>query len=229
MGENAQNYESLQPTNMTGYFGYPITCNGTLVAVNATGFCILTERAQQYVALVLISYREVNGIPLPTYHIKQAYCDFANNNSVSGLDYSFGSVSYNNLNIPVTSDELLGIELLATCTAVRCNFQPAIINVTSKHKLYFLEYGDAVTENNLKLISNASLLFSATIVSESSDTIVSESSDTIISNSSDTNDKEGIYTADNVQDKITVPLYLSIFSIDFTTALYQQQVHCRVV
>ena len=187
VSENAQNYEFLQPTNVTGYLGYPITCNGTLVAVNATGFCILTERTHQHVALVVIIYREVNDMPMTTYRIIiPADCDFATNNSVSGIDYSLGSVSSNNLNIPVTSDGYLGIELFTTCTAVRCYFQPAIIDDTSKHMLLFLEYGVPPIKNNSKLVPDASLLFSATIISESSDTI--------ISSSSDTSDKEGIYT-----------------------------------
>ena len=168
MDGDVQNYESLQPTNVTGYFGYPITCNGTLVAVSATGFCILTERTHQHVGLVVIIYREVNGLQMPTIRVIPADCDFANSNSVSGIDYTLGSVSDNNLNIPVTSDEILAIELLTTCTAVRCYFQPSIINDTSKHMLYFLEYGEPVNES--RTLSDVSLLFSATIISKSSGT-----------------------------------------------------------
>ena len=145
---------------MTGYFSYPIPCNGTLVAVNATGFCILTERTHQQVSLLLIIYREDNGIPMATYHVIPADCDLANRNSVTGIDYSFGSVSDNDLNIPVTCDEFLSILFFSTCMD-GCHFQPAIINDASKHMLWFLEYGKPV--NEAKDFSNASLLFSATI------------------------------------------------------------------
>ena len=148
---------------MPGYFGNRIPCNGTLVAVSATGFCILTERTNQQVSLLVAIYREVNGIPMPTYRYLTADCEFAEKNSVSGIDYSFGSVSHNDLNIPVTSDELLSIEFFATCENFSCHFQPAIINEPSKHTLLFLEVGKQVNLANSKDFSNVSLLFSATI------------------------------------------------------------------
>ena len=166
VGGDTQNYESLQPTDMTGYFSYPIPCNGTLVAVNATGFCILTERTHQQVSLFLIINREDNGIPISTLHVIPADCDLAKNNSVPGIDYSFGSISHNHLNIPVTSDEFLSIGYFTVCTGSGCYFQPAVINDISKHMLFFLEYGKPASET--EAISNVSLLFSATIVSESS-------------------------------------------------------------
>ena len=83
VGGDTQNYESLQPTNMTGYFSYCIPYNGTLVAANATEFCILTERTHQQVSLFLIIYREDNGIPMTILHVIPADCDLAKNNSVS--------------------------------------------------------------------------------------------------------------------------------------------------
>ena len=136
---------------MTGEFSYLIPCSGTLVAVNATGFCILTERPHHDVSLVIFIYRE-NAVSV---HLVPANCDLANRTSVSGLNYSFGSVSHNDLNIPVTSDEFL---LISSCTGITCFFQPAVINDTSKHMLFFLEDGKPVNETE-----NVSLLFSATI------------------------------------------------------------------
>ena len=168
MDGDVQNYESLQPTNVTGYFGYRITCNGTLVAVHATGFCILTERTLHSVALYLIIYREVNGLPMATLHLIPADCDFANSNSLSGIDYSFGRVSDNKLNIPVTSDDTIAIQSFATCGDLQCSFQPAIINDASKHMLLYLEYGEMANET--RILSNVSLLFSATIIDKSSGT-----------------------------------------------------------
>ena len=163
VGGDTQNYESLQPTDMTGYFLYRIPCDGTLVGVNATGFCILTERTHQHVSLLLVIYREDNGIPMTTYPIP-ADCDFVKNNSVSGIDYSFGSVSVNDLNVTVTSDDILGIEFFTTCDNFTCSFQPAIINDTRKYPLWFLEFGE---EENEEDFSNVSLLFSATIETSS--------------------------------------------------------------
>ena len=163
VGGDTQNYESLKPTDMTGYFGYRIPCSGTLVAVNVTGFCILTERAHQQVSLFLFIYWEENDIPMPIYHHIPADCEFAKNNSVSGIDYSFGSVSVNDLNITVTSDEVLGIGFFTTCDNFTCSFQPAIINDTRKHPLLFLEFGKEVNGDNVKDPLNVSLLFSATI------------------------------------------------------------------
>ena len=167
MGGDTQNHESLHPISMPGYFGYQIPCNGTLVAVNATGFCILTGRTHQQVSILLAIYREENGIPMPTYRHITADCEFAKNGSVTGIDYSLGSVSHNDLNIPVTSDELLSIEFFATCANFSCNFQPALINEPSKHTLFFLEDGKQVSLANLKDFSNISLLFSATIKTSS--------------------------------------------------------------
>ena len=162
MGGDTQNHESLHPIRMPGQFGYHIPCNGTLVAVSATGFCILTERTHQHVLLSLFIYREDNGIPLPTTHRITADCEFFKN-SVSGIDYSLGSVSDNDLNIPVTSGEFLSIGFFATCENFSCSFQPAIINEPSKHTLLFLEFGEKVDVANAKVFSNISLLFSATI------------------------------------------------------------------
>ena len=158
VGGDIQNYESLQPTNMTGYFSYLIPCNGTLVAVNATGFCILTERTDQEVSLLLVIYRQDGATSI---HLVPADCDFANRNSVSGIDYSFGSVSDNDLHIPVTSDEILNIGFFTTCSIDGCQFQPAIINDTSTQMLWFLERDKPV--NEVEDFSNVSLLFSATI------------------------------------------------------------------
>ena len=162
MGGDTQNHESLHPIRMPGYFGYPIPCNGTLVAVNATGFCIITERTDQQVSLLLAIYREENGIPVPTYRYITADCEFVKNNSISGIHYSFGSISHNDLNIPVTSDEVLGIGFFAKCKS-SCHFQPAIINDPSKHTLLFQKFHEELNKANFKDFSNVSLLFSATI------------------------------------------------------------------
>ena len=167
MGGDTQNHESLQPINMPGYFSYPIPCSGTLVAVSATGFCILTERTDQQVSLLLAVYRESNGIPMPTYRHITADCEFSKKNSVSGIDYSLGSVTVNDLNIPVIPGEFLSIDFFATCENFSCHFQPAIINNPSKHTLLFLESDDQVDVANLKDFSNFSLLFSATIETSS--------------------------------------------------------------
>ena len=158
VGGDTQNYKSLQPTTMTGYFSYLIPCSGTLVAVNATGFCILTERTHKEVSLLFVIYRENDAVSV---HLVPADCDFANRNSVSEIDYSFGSVSDNDLKIPVISDEVLGIGFFTTCSIDGCPFQPAIINNTSTQMLWFIERDKPV--NEAKDISNVSLLFSATI------------------------------------------------------------------
>ena len=167
MGGDTQNHESLQPINMPGYFVYPITCTGTLVAVNATGFCILTERTDQQVSLLVAVYREVNGIPVPTYRHITADCEFVKNNSVSGIDYSLGTISDNNLNIPVIPGEFLSFGVFTTCDSFSCSFQPAIINDPSNHTLLFLESDEEVDVTNLKDFSNVSPLFSATIKTSS--------------------------------------------------------------
>ena len=167
MDGDTQNHESLHPISMPGYFGYHIPCSGTLVAVSATGFCIITGRTHQQVSLFLSIYREDNGIPMITYRHITADCEFAKNDSVSGIDYSLGSVSHNDLNIPVTSDEILGVGFFSKCKNFSCHFQPAIINDASKHILLFLEDGKQVNSANFKDSSNVSLLFSATIETSS--------------------------------------------------------------
>ena len=57
-GDN-QNYTSHQPLNSTGSFfnPYPLSCNGTLVAIVVGGFCI-TGGTNQNVSLRLIISQE---------------------------------------------------------------------------------------------------------------------------------------------------------------------------
>ena len=136
---------------MTGYIPHHIPCSGTLVAVNATGFCILTERTHQEVSLAILLNPKDDTQPV---HLIKADCDFAKIHSVPGIDYSFGSVSHNDLNIPVTSDEVLTIGLSTRCTGRSCFFQPA---VTSKHM------EDGKPGNETEIFTNVSLLFTATI------------------------------------------------------------------
>ena len=143
---------------MTGYISYLIPCSGTLVAVDATGFCTF-QKTHQEVSLAILLNPKDDTQPV---HLIKADCDFTNISSLSdGMDYSFGSVSHNDLNIPVTSDEVLTIGLYTRCTGRSCYFQPAVINDISKHMLFFLEDGKPVNET--VILSNVSLLFSATI------------------------------------------------------------------
>ena len=161
-GDINQRVEDLKPTNVTGFFYYPISCNGTLVSSNARGFCLKTN---ERVALVLyIAHFQDSTFIEYEQHFLDAECytfmDTAT--SVNGLEYYKGSISTKKqTTIKVTSGDYLVLRYKTVCEPL-CHFQPAIVNESSKHTLYFsrtpsLAAGEQLTE--------ISLLFTATIIS----------------------------------------------------------------
>ena len=155
---NISHVENLQPSNLTGYFYYPISCNGTLVAINAHGFCQKTNRRSRVLLVFFIVHIQDNTpIGLKRHNI-EAKCDTSTATSVNGLEYYNGTISTENQTIKVSSDEYLAIRFKSTCNNLNCFFQPAIISEVSNHTLFFtknISTGEQQT--------NISLLFSATI------------------------------------------------------------------
>ena len=158
-----QHAKDLKPTNVTGFFYYPISCNGTLVSINAHGFCPKTN-----MSVVLVFY--IANIQDNTYiNIKHrgqvlAECDTVTSTAISsdGLEYYKGNISTGNqIAIKVSSGEYLAIGYYeSTCWKSTCFFLPAIVNESSKHMLHFTK--------NVSLgevHANTSLLFSATFLS----------------------------------------------------------------
>ena len=166
-----QTYNSLQPTDtIMGSFGFQVPCNGTVVATHVRGFCIHSERTNQPVSFPLIIFRQEGAVPKLTYHTILAECD-NKIHSLPGVEYSFGNVSDNGLNIEVTTDEYIAmiVDITRNCSSSGCLFIPALINESSTHPLLFLEDGEVIDIERASLVTNVSLLLSVTI-EPSSDT-----------------------------------------------------------
>ena len=154
VGGDNQNYMSYQPSKRTGYiyYPYPIPCTGIITTFTASGFCIVNGRTDQNVSLRLKIVTSTQS-DKAFHQVKNmaAECGNSTMNSSSGIEYSFGTVFRESLNIPVSSGDYLGFEF--TCSEKHCFFQTAIVNDTGKN-LY---------DGEKKPLSNVSLLFSATI------------------------------------------------------------------
>ena len=159
-GRNIPHVENLQPSNLIGFFYYPIPCNGTLVAINAHGFCQKNnKRSSLRVLLVFVIVRiQDNTATGPKLHNIEAKCDTSTAISKNGSEYYTGTISTENQTIKVSSDEYLAIRFQSACNNLNCFFQPAIISEASNHTLFFTE-NDSTGERQ----TNISLLFSATI------------------------------------------------------------------
>ena len=154
---NIQQVEDSKPSNVTGYFYYPISCSGTLVSINAHGFCPKTNKT---VVLVLFIVNEQDYRYLE-YQL-EAECDTSTDTvtSLDGSEYYKGNITTGNrTTTKVSSGEYLAIKFKYTL-AGRKHFQPAIVNKSSKHALYFTEIISPGEQQ-----ANISLLFSATISS----------------------------------------------------------------
>jgi hypothetical protein len=79
-----------------------------------------------------------------------------NTSAPVGSDYYEGYFSRDDLKIVIPRGGFLSIQFAVGCTEQGCLFQPAIVNKTSQHGLYFAN-NDGIMETEL------SLLFSATI------------------------------------------------------------------
>ena len=157
-GGNISHVENLQPSNLTGFFYYPISCNGTLVAINAHGFCQKTNKSSRVLLVFFIVRIQNNTATGPKRHEIEAKCDTSTATSMNGSEYYMGTISTENQTIEVSSDEYLAIRFKSTCNNLNCFFQPAIISEASNHTLFFtknVSTGERQT--------NISLLFSATI------------------------------------------------------------------
>ena len=154
VGGDNQNYMSYQPSKRTGYiyYPYPIPCTGIITTFTASGFCIVTGRTDQNVSLRLIVTSTQSDREFHQVKNMAAECGNSTINSSSGIEYSFGTVFRESLNIPVSSGDYLGFEF--TCSEKHCFFQTAIVNDTGKN-LYI--------PKDVETLSNVSLLFSATI------------------------------------------------------------------
>ena len=144
---------------------YHISCNGTLVSINARGFC---GKTNQIVALLLyVAQFQNETLVSSTPYFRQAVCDTSTTISLHRLEYHKGTISVENENIQISAGNHLGIRFDTNCSDLGCLFQPAIVNESSKHTLYFLDDSFAMEQQ-----TNTSLLFSATIISGMSSKII---------------------------------------------------------
>ena len=116
-------------------------CNGTVVSVDAQGFCNKPTNGQSVVLLLIVSRARGNNFVHGSTRV-QADCD----TSVTIRDdFFWGNVSSISLNLPVTTGDILSVRFDPVCTD-NCLFQPAIINETSDYELVF--YNDLLSPSD---------------------------------------------------------------------------------
>ena len=123
-------------------FPDPIPCTGTLVAVNATGFCTLSGKVNQFDRLRLLFFeRNKNEFRRACTTTVAANCQSPESSGDSSghgeSDYSIGTVSSQTVNMSVCSGYYLAVRFSSDCSDTTCPFQPASINSSTKHILYF--------------------------------------------------------------------------------------------
>ena len=149
-------FDYIKPnSSLTGFFSYPISCDGRVTSVKASGFCFIQN---QYVPVVLFlgvtTFRD-DGIHL-SYHNISANCT----TQIYGSDYYAGGISADDVGIQVSSGDLLGVLFASSCTNDVCLFQPAIVNESTNYNFTF--YDEELKPFD---VGSMSLLFSATIIS----------------------------------------------------------------
>ena len=101
-------------------FPDPIPCTGTLVAVNATGFCTLSGKVHQFDMLrILVLERTNNQFRRAGTTTVMADCQSteSSDDNAGESDYSIGTVSSQTVNISVCSGYYLAVRF-SSITAV---------------------------------------------------------------------------------------------------------------
>ena len=157
-GDQVENFVSFPRTNLTGFFTYPISCTGTLVSINARGFCRKTNKSVKlFIGTVQFADETFNLTTLTRIgqHFIEAECDTST--TIPESEYYRGTINVDNQKILVLEGEFLGVRFNPNCTEDSCLFQPAIVNETSEHILLFVD-----DNFDLEQQTHTSLLFSAT-------------------------------------------------------------------
>ena len=167
VGESEYNESLVQEyTYNSGIFllSDPISCDGTLVAVNASGLCPLADdNMDRQMELRLLVFQR-NGTEYTRNYSAPVTADC---NNASGSNYTNGSVRAENLKVPISCGDFLAIRFRSTCSNNRCLFKPTIVNITGKQLMYFTVPSgrvDTLHMDDTQMIADASLLFSANIV-----------------------------------------------------------------
>ena len=133
-------------------FGYRMICNAKVVSVKAYGFCP-TVTADTTVQMHL-AFSRWSDEGRTTHDIfLEAEC----NSKINRYNYSSGSVSRDNLNIPVSSGDFISVIYNKTCSSKMCLFHPAFIRKKGSLPAYL------TANNSVSGITNYSLLLSVVI------------------------------------------------------------------
>ena len=160
--------DSLEYEYNSGVFllSDPVSCGGTLAAVNVSGLCTLSGMTNMTVELRLLVFEQTSvGYSRKFGRSVTAKCYHSTNDS--GSNYTTDSVNGENLDVPVSCGNFLGIRFNATCAETKCYFLPAAVNVTGKQLMYFPARPgpmQVLDKNAVRFMPDATLLFSANIV-----------------------------------------------------------------
>ena len=145
-------YESFaaKPLTVHGYYSYTLPCGGIVTSIEARGFCGRPDDVE----LRLLAFGRTVKKSGSISSLVPVQC---NKTATVGNRHYEGYVSNNSLNMRVEPGHILAVFLNPDCTKLKCYFQPAFINETSKYDVVF---GDSHLVWN---VTNMSLFFSANI------------------------------------------------------------------
>ena len=131
-GGSLADLDHIQPnTSLSGYFTYPISCDGTITSVSSYGFCF---NSMSVVLLLIVTTLHDGGAATHAYHPLPVECD---GSKINGTDYYAGNVSLGNVGIRVSSGNGLSVRFASSCVSHGCLFLPAIANETGNYSLIF--------------------------------------------------------------------------------------------
>ena len=153
-GGSLADLDHIQPnTSLSGYFTYPISCDGTITSVSSYGFCF---NSMSVVLLLIVTTLHDGGAATHAYHPLPVECV---GSKINGTDYYAGNISLDNVGISVSSGNVLSVRFTSSCVSHGCLFLPAIANETGNYSLIFYNESIIPSEN-----VSFSLFFSATII-----------------------------------------------------------------
>ena len=153
--------ESHEPGEETGLYllPEPVPFNGTLVAVNASGYCINSATSNLSVMLCLTVYRPT-GIGMK-YEQTETSIMFGVDCDHSTGDYTYSSVE-RTLEVKVQRDHYLGVKFHKR---KKCSFQPATLNSTDSWFFSRPKPEKVIAINETRIMQNVSLQLSVIITS----------------------------------------------------------------
>ena len=158
--------ESHEPRVEAGLYLLPdpIPFNGTLVAINASGYCINSEASRSNMSKICLTYYRPTGIGMEYEQTEipivfSVDCDHSTSDS---QNYTYGSVEKGALEAKVQRGHYLGVKFHKR---KKCTFQPATLNSTDSQFFSLPKPQQVIDINKIRIMQNVSLQLSVIITS----------------------------------------------------------------